>query len=249
MEENREQPTMEPTTALAEVDEKRVVSDVGSQNNLGKFKDAQSLLEAYNNLQSAFTRKCQLLSELQKDKTEEKEKAIASLQNVQNRDESGVIDEKINNFKTEAVTTSEANFDATASQESEVLKFAEDDFQNDFNQFLESNEEAKAYADEIKTYLESKNTNNKNPFEDAWAQVVLSHLKSDQKNGDPIINQYVLNDENVKNSILESYLSELSKNKPPKVISSQGGERVSGVMPPRPQTLDEAKKILNNMFS
>ena len=33
---------------------------------LGKFKDAESLLGAYNELQSEFTRKCQKLSETQK---------------------------------------------------------------------------------------------------------------------------------------------------------------------------------------
>jgi hypothetical protein len=34
---------------------------------LGKFKDAKSLLEAYNSLESEFTRKCQKLAELQKE--------------------------------------------------------------------------------------------------------------------------------------------------------------------------------------
>lgn len=35
-------------------------------SSLGKFKDAQTLLEAYNSLQSEFTRKSQKLAELQK---------------------------------------------------------------------------------------------------------------------------------------------------------------------------------------
>ena len=45
---------------------------------IGKFKDAKSLLEAYNNLQSEFTRKCQKLSELEKqiESEQEKEKTI-----------------------------------------------------------------------------------------------------------------------------------------------------------------------------
>ncbi len=34
---------------------------------LGKFKDAQALLDAYNNLQSDYTKKCQALSALQKN--------------------------------------------------------------------------------------------------------------------------------------------------------------------------------------
>jgi len=38
-----------------------------SDSSLGKFKDAQSLLDAYNNLQAEFTRKCQKLSEVSKE--------------------------------------------------------------------------------------------------------------------------------------------------------------------------------------
>ena len=67
MEEKREQPTMEPANTLDKVNENRAVSDVGSQD-LGKFKSPQALLDAYNNLQAEFTRKSQLLSQLQKDK-------------------------------------------------------------------------------------------------------------------------------------------------------------------------------------
>ena len=38
--------------------------------NLGKFKDAESLLKAYNSLQTEFTKKSQRLSELENSKTE-----------------------------------------------------------------------------------------------------------------------------------------------------------------------------------
>ena len=45
--------------------------DLGIDKNpegspLGKFKDSESLLNAYNELQSEFTRKCQKLSEAEK---------------------------------------------------------------------------------------------------------------------------------------------------------------------------------------
>lgn len=42
----------------------KTVDNVESDGSLGKFKDAQSLLTAYNNLQAEFTKKCQALSEL-----------------------------------------------------------------------------------------------------------------------------------------------------------------------------------------
>ena len=52
MEENREQPTMEPANVINITEEERAVSEVGSQGAYGKFKSAEKLLEAYNNLQS-----------------------------------------------------------------------------------------------------------------------------------------------------------------------------------------------------
>ncbi|MBQ7880311.1 MAG: hypothetical protein IJ358_00490 [Clostridia bacterium] len=45
------------------------ITDKGSVN-LGKFKDAESLLKAYNSLQTEFTKKSQRLSELENSKTE-----------------------------------------------------------------------------------------------------------------------------------------------------------------------------------
>ena len=41
-----------------------------NEGSLGKFKDAQSLLSAYNSLQAEFTKKCQKLSEVTKQQSE-----------------------------------------------------------------------------------------------------------------------------------------------------------------------------------
>lgn len=77
-EEIWEQPELEPADVLNKTNDKSVESESGSQNNdtesksLGKFKSAEDLLNAYNNLQAEFTRKCQKLSEFEKDKTSEK---------------------------------------------------------------------------------------------------------------------------------------------------------------------------------
>ncbi len=64
-----EQPNVEEKT-------EEVVENKGDNNTktdgsqYGKFKDAESLLDAYNNLQAEFTRKCQRLSELEKTQQE-----------------------------------------------------------------------------------------------------------------------------------------------------------------------------------
>ncbi len=207
---NREQPTVEPANVINITNEDGAVSEVGSQNTFGKFKSAEALLEAYNNLQSEFTKKCQLLSQLQKDKVDENQ------------------DEKLEN-------------------EEEIQQKNEQDFQS----FLEANSEAKCFEDEIKQRFNlSSSGNQTNPYEVAWARVVLEHLKDGkQKESDPIINNYVLSDENVRNQIILDYLNNLVRHKPPYVISSQGGERVSSVSLDAPNSLAEAKEIVSKMFN
>ena len=109
MEENREQPMEEQTNALNKAEDESVASDIGSQNNgsageYGKFKSPEALLDAYNNLEKEFTRKCQRLSELEKDKTEEKEISL---------------EDKFSQFLSE-------NADATGYSE-EIMKIAQSD--------------------------------------------------------------------------------------------------------------------------
>ena len=203
MEENREQPIIMPAMALNGADEDCAEGEVGSQNdNLGKFKSVEALLNAYNNLEAEFTKKCQQLSQLKQDKENEQK-----------------VDEKLNEEQNEKL----------------------------FRSFLDENGEAEGYADEIKEKVTAPQ--NQNPYEIAWANVLLKHLKSEDKLSDPILSQYFLNDENIRNKILEEYLKNLSDSKPPIIISSQSGERLSGYSPDSPKTLDDAKQIVNKMFS
>ncbi len=244
MEENlREQPTMEPVDTLNKVDENRAVSDVGSQGQLGKFKDVSALLNAYNNLEAEFTRKCQLLKSLQKEKIDESE----SEKNLQKEEEIIVENENLtqNDEKTEKNQENNVENVKLSENEENSGDNNQQDYLHSLNQFLDENVLAKDYADEIREYLEGSRI--KNPYEDAWANVVLNHLK--QKQSDSLISQYVLSSDEVKNKIIADYLNDLKNQKPPHIISSQGGQRVSGVLPDSPKTLAEAKKIVNNMFS
>lgn len=207
MDENREQPIIMQADAINMETEESVGGEVGSQNDMGdfgKFKSAKALLDAYNNLQSEFTRKCQRVSELEKDKTE------------------------------------------TPSQE-EKHEF---DLEDGIEKFLQKHNDASWAVDEIKEKVSNDPTfqNLSNPIEVAWNSVVAKHL-SDKKPNDPILNKYVLSDEEIKKIIIENYLTALKEQKTPMVISSQKGERVSAVRPDTPQTLDEAKLIVGKMFS
>ncbi len=51
-------------------------SNLSGSKSLGKFKDPQALLNAYNNLQSEFTKKCQSLAEVSKQLEENKQSKV-----------------------------------------------------------------------------------------------------------------------------------------------------------------------------
>ena len=208
-EEIREQPDAEPANALNAAEENSVVSEDGSQEiSLGKFKNVQALLDAYNNLQTEFTKKCQLLSTIQQDKMKENQ------QNSSKNDEKNEENSEINT-------------------------------ENDLISFLKDNEMAETFREELESRINEKQS----PYEKAWASIVLSHVKNDdKKTDDPIINQYILKDEKLKNKIIEIYLNELNSTKPPVMISSQG-ERISTVTETAPANLAEAKERVKKMFS
>lgn len=225
MEEVREQPTIMPANALNLAEENGAMSEVGSHNQestLGKFKSVQALMDAYDNLQAEFTKKCQLLAQLKKDQEDNLEDQETQTDNQ--------IQENV-----------EENQEKTARNQ----EFSEEGLQ----EFLAEFEQAQGYAEEIKNRISSMQTQKSNPYAIAWAEVLLKNLKENGASSDPIINQYVLSDEKVRNKIIEDYLVDLQKTKPPIVISSQSGERLSGVMPDSPKTLADAKKRVEKMFS
>lgn len=232
-EELREQPTMELATALNRANDDGAESEVGSQKDLGKFKSASALLEAYNNLQAEFTRKCQLLSELQKEKTEQEIKE----DNMTN-------DNQILPSSQEMTQMQGDNLEKTTLRSSDSEE-NQDKTQEFLAEFLSSHKEAENFIDEIKAKVSQ---NNQNPFENAWESVILSHFKS-QDLSDMILNQYVLSDERIKNKIIQDYLLQLNEGKPPKTLSSNSGQRLSSVIPDNPLTLEDAKKLVGKMFS
>ena len=219
-EENREQPTVEPANVINITSEESAASEVGSQGQYGKFKSADKLLEAYNNLQSEFTKKCQQLSQMQKDKMAQEGKETAQPDQ----------------------TLGQIEFEQKQEEHSQQI-------QSNLESFLLANDDAKQFEEEIKQKINASSTA-ADPYQVAWAGVVLDHLTGTKpKASDPIVNKYVLSDEQVRNQVIQEYLNNLEKHKPPYVISSQGGERVSSLSPGTPSSLAEAKEIVSKMFN
>ena len=168
---------------------------------IGKFKNVDDLVEAYNNLQAEFTRKCQKLSALEKDKIEEEKKA-------------NEMDAKL-------------------------------------NRFLLENQEAYSYIDEIKARVNADESlkNSDEPFDKVWSNMIIEKFSSQNRVNEPIFQNLVLKNDEVKNLIIENYVKQLQNNETPFVMSSELGERVTDVVTQKPNSFEEAKNIVLNMFS
>ncbi len=172
------------------------------EGDLGKFKSVQALFDAYNNLQASYTKKCQRLSELEKEKAD---------------------------FK-------------------EDLKENENSLEANLNLFLSKNAEAKGFAEEIKNKIENSGKTDISAIEGAWNEIVLDHIKNPFDDGDKIVDKYVLENQNVRDKIIQDYINSLNKTLVPKVISSGQGQRVSDITTGTPASLSEAKKMMKRMF-
>ena len=166
---------------------------------VGKFKSVDDLMTAYNNLQAEFTRKCQRLAVLEKEKT------------------------------------SEPNADNSATLEV----------------FLSKNQEAVLYADELKARVEQDESlkNEEDPYGIAWAGLLYEKLASPNMSKEPLVKNLILKDEELKNLVIENYVEQIKKQNTPVVMSSSSGERVTKVVTPKPDSFEQAKKVVLDMFS
>lgn len=204
MEENilEEQPFENGSSATEQIESEAEQSEAERGVPIGKFKNVDDLYQAYNNLQSEFTKKCQRLSELEKDKVN-------------------------------------------------LEQIRKEKFENDFKSFLLENREAASYAQEIKSKVLSSEQlmSQDKPFDVVWREMILEKLSSQDKSKDPLVRDFILNDEQLKNYVIENYVKEVSKNRAPALMTSSSGEKVTKTAIQKPDSFEQAKKIVLDLLS
>ena len=92
------EPKTEQTEELIEA-EKTQETETTASVSLGKFKDVNALLNAYNSLQSEFTKRCQRIKELEAEKSAAVDKSIPTEKSGETENRvSGITDEDKENF-------------------------------------------------------------------------------------------------------------------------------------------------------
>lgn len=167
---------------------------------IGKFKSVEDLFDAYNNLQSEFTRKSQRLAALEKEKTDQP---------------------------------------------------TQDENQASLEMFLSKNQEAVLYTEEIKSKVEQDESlkTDKDPYGKAWANILYEKLISPEMSKEPLVKNLILKDEALKNLVIENYVEQLKNQNTPVVMSNSSGERVTKAVTPKPDSFEQAKQVVIDMFS
>jgi hypothetical protein len=180
---------------------------------IGKFKDAQKLLDAYNELQSEFTRKCQKLSD-----TEKKLQEVSSIDNNQN------------------------NKDNTS------IEFA---WKDKVAEFLQSHNKASGMMEEIANEIVGDDNLSVTPdgLEKAYSKVIerkyIPH--SELANNQEFLEKYIYSNDQIKNKIIEDYVSTIKNNQSPITITNDGFSR--GVATSSKfGSLEDARSFVENMF-
>ena len=212
MEDNKtwEQPQDLDNVPVA--DAKEEISTPSSEQNgsqLGKFKDAESLLSAYNNLQAEFTRKCQKLSDLEKENSKQK------------------------------------------IEEEQPIYFKEN-WQNRVSKFLSENQNAKKFASEISQEILSNPSFQKEDkaLDLAWAKIISQKYRSPEEvvNDDKFVNDFVLNNEQIKQKVLSNYIKDIESRKIPPFVSASKGGNIAFATPKVPNTLSEARQYVEDLL-
>lgn len=228
-----EQPEINLDSAENKVNEPiKVSKEVSDTDNLetgstyGKFKDATSLLEAYNNLQREFTRKSQKLAEILKDQ----------------EDSTNVENSHIkHNLESPQVQTSSIS-----------PKYKQANWRIEVSKFFETNPEAKKYSKEISNILinDKDLLNNSNCLEYAYALArKQTYIEPAKLLDDPNYIDSLATNKKLKDLIIKNYLTSLSNGSSnPRFIT--GEPKNLSPTPPKdkPKNLKEASSILKKLL-
>lgn len=200
----------------------------------GKFKDATSLLSAYNNLEKEFTRKSQLLSELSKEID-----SLKTQNQTSNTEKSGI-----------ELQNKAENIDSEENLQQQIKpQYCNKNWRRRVGDFLVKNPSARGYTTEISNILlNDKNLSSlDNCLEYAFSIAKSQNPKPAELN-EQTINTFAL-DKRLKDKIIKEFLLGVKENK--SGLSLISGEATNVTVSPnndKPKTLKDASNILKKLL-
>ena len=223
-------------------------------SSIGKFKTTDALLNAYNNLQAEFTRRCQRIKSLEKEL--ESVNSLKSNEYCKNESAKDIelhnlnsIDDEMLNSNDDIIKGEEAQeitkkYD-TADNEN-VPSYQKTNYNEVLARFLYENKDAKKYAKEISEEMIKDSTLT---LQNAYDKVLAkryrapSELASDKE----FINEYILPNAEILKSIIKKYKEQ--EQELPTILKNSTSTSIAQAYPNEVKTLKEAGELAKKLFS
>ena len=220
---NGEQPESELGYSAGAQEEKdnNEPKELNNGSPYGKFKDAKSLLNAYNNLEAEFTRKSQKLSEILKENLSQKESALPT--------------ENSANENRKTALYSQPNW------KQKVSEF----YKNNAN----AKNESKNIAKILVKYPEIAKS--ENCLDIAYKMVISEKYVEPAllSNDEDFLKKYIADNERAKEMIIGSYIKSLNARPSAPEIVSGRGNNISPTPAKKLSSINEAGEVLRKYFN
>lgn len=206
-----------------------------ASDSLGKFKNVEDLLKAYNCLEAEFTKRSQRLRELERE-----------LSNVKNEQTAAQSDEPVltmtNADAVQDETGSAAEGFAGDVADSFELRYDEGCIAVEVSDFLTDFPEAVGYAERIAEATSKNRDLSKGFLQKAYVEVLRDELRRErEKINDDFILEKAIESPFIKEQIIKDYLSGITANKSVRLIS--GGGEIAVIPPSRPKNIWQAGEM------
>lgn len=249
--------------------EQNVVDEVDkTEVDLGTFKSVKNLKEAYDSLRKTFTQNAMELAKMKKEKAEDNatdnqettqktqkndEKKQNLTENQDNLDlttqsaetsQNDIMDEsdKVNH-------TPDNNKIADKEQSPATNIFESEEWQQEVKQFFVQHEDAREFAKDIgRIIMQDKAVQNSaDPLGRAWIKILADKQKQSFSTEEELM-QVALNNEAIKQRIVEDYLSSLHKNSSPRLIAKPVGAEFNAKNTSRPLNMAQARAMAEKIL-
>lgn len=238
--ENNESKIGEQPSAVEPVFDKKTGEENGLGSPFGKFKTAESLLDAYNSLQSEFTKKCQKISELQKNIEEISDNVSKNM--LENNSAKSLEQVKEKDGGNENLT-----------DENKTPLYLQENWQDRVNEFVTTHKYAINVMTELAEALknDSQLACNENCLDLAYNKILAQKFRREEEllESEDFINNYILTNDKIKMKVISNYLSQLDREKTPPVISEKRGSYTSLNSSKKISSLNEARQVAELLFN
>lgn len=235
--DNKEQAQSDYIIEKTEINEDNIINDekdnIKDKASLGKFKSSEALLNAYNNLESEFTKRSQKLKDLENKINEDNVVAFEDKSESDNSEDKDSLSD-----------------DATAPEDN-LPMYKQVDWQEKVAEFVRVNPIAKDYAEEVADIIMNDDAlaRDKQCLSTALNRVLAEkyrHPKELVKDKD-FINEYIINNNEIKDLIISEYLDNLNTQNLPDVMIKHG--EISLSPPHKPKTIAEAGEMAEKLLN